>query len=92
MNLLRCKLKDECCSAGQEVFGLVCISIQLLQNRGYVDQTELTTEVADYSGIVQNQELPYALALAALAQVHGLQKVPVIQVPERHTSLTSRHK
>lgn len=67
-------------------------SVQLLQDGGHVDQAELAAKVTDDGGIVQHQQLPHTLALAALAQVHSLQQVSKVQVPEGDAALATGHQ
>lgn len=71
---------------------LVCILVQFLEHRGHVHQAQLVAEVADDGGIVEHQQLPDALTVAALAQVDGLQQVPKVQVPEGDAALAPRHQ
>lgn len=67
-------------------------SVQLLQHRRDVHQAELAAEVAHDGGVVEHQQLPHALTVAALAQVDGLQQVAEVQVPEGDASLAPRHQ
>lgn len=66
-------------------------SVQLLQHRGYIHQAELTAKVTDNGGVVEDQQLPHALPVAALAKVDGLQQVTEVQVPEGDTALAPCH-
>lgn len=67
-------------------------SVQFLQHRRHVDQAELAAEVADDGGVVEHQQLPDALAVAARAQVDRLQQVAEVQVPEGDAALAPRHQ
>lgn len=67
-------------------------SVQFLQHRGDVHQAELAAKVAHNGGVVQHQQLPHALSVAALAQVDGLQQVAEVQVPEGHAALAPCHQ
>ncbi|KAA8591916.1 hypothetical protein FQN60_017290 [Etheostoma spectabile] len=60
--------------------------------RGHVNQAELAAEVADDGGVVEHQQLPDALSVAALAQVDCLQQVTEVQVPKRDAALAPRHQ
>lgn len=67
-------------------------SVQFLQHGGNVDQAELAAKVANDGGVVQHQQLPDTLTVAALTQVHRLQQVAEIQVPEGDAALAPRHQ
>lgn len=66
--------------------------VQFLQHRGHVHQAELAAEVADDGSVVEHQQLPDTLAVAALAQVDSLQQVAEVQVPEGDAALAPRHQ
>lgn len=67
-------------------------SVQFLQHGGNVDQAELAAKVANDGGVVQHQQLPDTLTVATLTQVHRLQQVAEIQVPEGDAALPPRHQ
>jgi len=67
-------------------------SVEFLQHRGNVHQAELAAKVTDDGGVVEHEQLPDALAVAALAEVDRLQQVAEVQVPEGDAALAPRHQ
>lgn len=65
--------------------------VQLLQYGGHVDEAELAAKVTHDGSVFEHEELPHVLPFAVLTQIHRLQQVPVVQVPERHAAITSGH-